>query len=210
MVLETIVNFAQGIVNGIPEPYRSLFVILMYTLFIVFYAVFIWKFYKFLSSKDILQLNLDQYNHSGHPILEKILAVVLYTIEYMVILPFLVLFWFAILSMFLLVLSSAEDVQQILMIAAAIIAAIRITAYIAEDLSKDVAKILPFTVLAMFILDADLFNSEQILNRILQIPSLFTHILMFVVFIFVVEFILRMVYLIAQFFSSEEERVEEG
>ena len=210
MVLETIIDFAQGIINSISEPYKSLFVILMYTLFIVIYAVFIWKFYKFLSSKDILQLNLNQYNHSIHPVLEKIFVVVLYTIEYMVILPFLVLFWFAILSMFLLLLSYSESVQQILMISAAIIASIRVTAYISEDLSKDVAKILPFTILAMFILDTNLFNSEQILERVLQIPSLFTHVLMFIIFIFVIEFVLRMVYLVAQFFSSEEERAEEG
>lgn len=206
MVLEYFTEVTQGMFNSVPEEYRGVFVLLLYTIFIVVYAVFIWKFYKFLSSKDIINLNLMQYNYSKHPILEKFFAIVLYTIEYLIILPFLVLFWFAILSIFLLLLSESESVNQILIISTAIIAAIRITSYISEDLSKDLAKILPFTVLGLFIINSDLFNLERLLGRILEIPSLFTNIFMFIIFIFVIEFVLRIVYLIAEFFRSEEER----
>lgn len=157
-----------------------------------------------------MQLNLNQYNHSKYPVLEKILAVVLYVIEYLVILPFLVLFWFAILAIFLLLLSRAGSVEQILIISAAIIAAIRVTSYVSQDLSKDLAKILPFTVLAMFIISADLFDLDLLLSRIVEIPSLFTHIFTFIIFIFAIEFILRIIYLIALFFISEEDRQEGG
>ena len=128
----------------------------------------------------------------------------------MIILPFLVLFWFAIFSMFLLVLSESQSAQQILLISAAIIASTRITAYISEDLSKDIAKIMPFTVLAMFVLGSQFFNLENIFLKISQIPVLFNHVLMFVIFIFVTEFVLRGVHSIIQLiYSSSEETGEE-
>ncbi len=209
MVFDLIAGFFQGIVNSVPEEYRILVTLFLYTFFIAIYSIFVWKFYKFLASRDIIELNLRQYNHSKYPSLEKIFAVILYTIEYIIILPFLVLFWFAIFSMFLLILSESQSAQQILLISAAIIASTRISAYISEDLSKDLAKILPFTVLAMFILGTNFFNVDTLIMKISQIPSLFTNVLMFIIFIFVVEFILRGLHSIIQLiYSSPEDSVE--
>jgi len=206
MVFAEISGIFQGIVNSVPEEYRILVSLFLYTFFIAVYSVFIWKFYKFLASRDIIELNLSQYNSSKYAGLEKFFAVLLYTVEYMVILPFLVLFWFGIFSMFLLILSESQSAQQILLISAAIIASTRISAYISEDLSKDIAKIMPFTVLAMFILGNKFFDLENIFLKISQIPSLFSNILMFVVFIFLTEFVLRGAHSIIQLvYSSSEE-----
>ena len=207
MALEIIKNMFNSIYNSIPEDQKILVTLVLYTVMILMYSIFIWKFYKFLACREIIQINLSKYNYSKHPVLEKVLAVVLYTLEYLVILPFLVIFWFGILSVFLLVLSESQDTQQILLISAAIIASTRVTSYISEDLSKDIAKILPFTVLAAFILGNSFFNSGGVIDKISQIPSLFNHILMFLVFIFVVEFFLRGLYSIVQLMKSEEEVV---
>jgi hypothetical protein len=182
---------------------------LLYTVFIALYAIFIWKFYKFLASKEIIQLNLNQYNYSNHPALEKIFAIGLYTIEYLVILPFLVLFWFIILSLFLLILSK-QDASQIILVSAAIIASTRITAYISEDLSKDLAKILPFTVLATFILGESFFDFSGLISKLKEVPALFDNIVIMIVFIFAVEFILRGFHSIGQFFTSARELVEDS
>ena len=202
-IFDSISIYFQSIVNSVPTEYRILVTLFFYTVFIALYAVFIWKFYRFLASRDIIELNLGQYNHSKYPGTEKFFAVVLYTIEYMVILPFLVLFWFTIFSMFLLLLSQSQNAQQILLISAAIIASTRITAYFSEDLSKDVAKILPFTVLAMFILGENFFDLGNLISKISQIPSLFTDVLMFIIFIFAIEFILRALHSIIQLIYSD-------
>jgi len=201
-------GFFQGIVNLFPDDQKVLFSLMVYTLLILTYSIFIWKFYRFLASREIIQLNLSQYNYSNHPYLEKFTAVALYTLEYLIILPFLVLFWFAILSIFLLVLSESQDTSQILLISAAIITSTRITSYINEELSKDIAKILPFTVLAAFILGSNFFDTGNILTKISEIPSLFENILTFLVFIFIVEFVFRGVYSIVQLFRSKDEGVE--
>jgi len=210
MAFEFIINIFRGFRNAIPVEYQLLFDLFLYTIFIAIYAIFIWKFYKFLASREIIQLNLKQYNHSNYPGLEKFFAVILFTVEYMIILPFLVLFWFAILSLFLLLLSKSQSAQQILLIAAAIIASTRITAYISEDLSKDIAKILPFTVLGLFILDPDFFNIESMFAKVSQIPGLFNNIIIFLVFIFIVEFVLRGLYSIIQLMRSDTSDEQQG
>ena len=207
VIIDSISDYFQSLINSIPGEYSLLVNLFLYTIFIAIYAIFIWKFYKFLASKEIIELNLRQYNYSKYPALEKFLAIILYTIEYLVILPFLVLFWFAILSLFLLLLSQ-QTAQQILLVSAAIIASTRITAYISEDLSKDLAKILPFTVLATFILRESFFQIDAIFEKVKEIPALFNHILVFIVFIFVVEFILRAFSSIKELFESSKSKEE--
>ncbi len=200
-------NFLNNIIyfsNSISEEQKIIFNIIVYTLLILIYCILVWKFYGFLASRDIMQLNLNQYNYSEHPALEKVAAVILYIIEYLVILPFLIVFWFSIFSILLLVLSKSQNTLQILLISAAIIASIRITSYINEDLSKDIAKILPFTVLAQLILIYDLIDFNTILSKIIEIPNLFSNIIIFIIFIFVVEFIFRISYLIYDFTSLKK------
>ena len=209
MVLDLTLGFFQNIVNSIPEDQKIFVSLVLYTFLIFIYSIFIWKFYTFLSSREIIQLNLKQYNYSNHPVLEKVYAIFLFTLEYLIILPFLVVFWFAILSVFLLVLSESENTEQILLISAAIITSTRMTSYISEDLSKEMAKILPFTVLAAFILGSGIINSGNILIKISSIPSLFGNILIFLVFIFFIEFVFRSLYSIVELFRSDGDGEDE-
>ena len=209
MVLDLTLGFFQNIVNSIPEDQKIFVSLVLYTFLIFIYSIFIWKFYTFLSSREIIQLNLKQYNYSNHPVLEKVYAIFLFTLEYLIILPFLVVFWFAILSVFLLVLSESKNTEQILLISAAIITSTRITSYISEDLSKEMAKILPFTVLAAFILGSGIINSGNILIKISSIPSLFGNILIFLVFIFFIEFVFRSLYSIVELFRSNGDDGDE-
>ncbi len=199
------IEVLQGTMNVLPEDQKVLFSLIVYTILILMYSIFIWKFYRFLASRDIIQLNLSQYNYSNHPIIEKFAAIGLYALEYLIILPFLVFFWFSILSIFLLVLSESQNTLQILLISAAIIASTRVTSYISEDLSKDLAKILPFTILAAFILGSSFFNVEGVIEKIAQIPSLFDNIITFVVFIFIIEFIFRILFSVFQFVKSKDD-----
>ncbi|MFA5173859.1 MAG: hypothetical protein WC438_01635 [Candidatus Pacearchaeota archaeon] len=205
---EQIVDWFSGILlslqNSLPEKYQILVGLLFYILFIVLYSLFIWKFYRFLARKDIIQLNLSQYNYAQHPAWEKVTATALYIVEYLIILPFLVLFWFSVFSVFLLVLSKGQTTAQILLITAAIISATRITSYISEDLSKDVAKLFPFTALVIFLLEPESIGLVNFFDKIAQIPSLFQHILIFIIFIFIIEFILRGLSTIVDLISSED------
>jgi len=210
MLTETITDFFNEVYtsfnNQIPEIYQPILILGLYTIVIAIYAIFIWKFYKFLARKNILRLNLNRYNRTEHPVWNKITASAFFLLEYVIIVPILVFFWFSVLSIFLLLLSKNQDVNQILIISAAIVAAIRLTSYYSNDLSKDLAKMFPFTVLAIFLLEPGFFSVSKLIERFSEIPSLFQNFLIYLVFIIILEIVLRVIFtLIEIIFSSNQQ-----
>lgn len=180
----------------------------LFTTIIVIYSIFIFYFYKLLAKKNIIKLNLNQYNQYSSPTFTKILAVIFYIIEYLILLPVLTLFWFAILSILVLTLSQGIGTATVLLISAALVAAVRITAYISEDLSKDLAKMLPFTLIAIAITKPGFFEISSLIARINEIPALFSSILIYLIFIFSIELIMRAADFFCSIFSfsrNEEE-----
>ena len=140
-------------VSGLPAFVGQSLNLFLLVFVVVLFSIFIWVVHGFISRKNIIELNLNQYNTSEHPFFEKLLAGVLYFIEYIVVLPFLVFIWFSVFTFFLIILSEGTiAVEKILVISAVIISSIRITSYYSESLSKELAKLLPFNLLAFSIL----------------------------------------------------------
>ena len=76
-----------------------------------------------------------------------------------------------------------------------IITAIRMISYYKEELSEELAKMLPLTLLAIFVLNpnsfSDIFYLEKIITHLLNITSFFGDILKYLIFIMIIETILR-------------------
>lgn len=191
MLLEDLANLFTGETSLI-------FTLVFFTAIIVIYSVFVFYFYRFLARKNIIKLNLNQYNQYNNPTAIKIFAALFYIIEYIVLLPVLTFFWFAILSVLILILSKGLDVATVLLISAALVASVRVTAYVTEDLSKDLAKMLPFTLLAIAITTAGFFDISALISRIKEIPNLFSNVPYYLLFIISIELIMR----ISDFISS--------
>jgi len=204
-MVSVFIEYLQSLGNTIPEDQRLWVSLAIYTVLIIFYSVFIWYFYKFLSKRDILELNLKKYNNASHPFLEKLLATSLFTLEYLIILPFLVFFWFGVFSIFLLLLSESQDVPHLLLISTAIISSIRVVAYINNSLAEDLAKILPFTLLVTFTLNFNLISLGEVFMRLYGIPQLLKIIFMYLGYILMTEFILRLFYSLYIFLHSNDD-----
>lgn len=172
--------------------------LLFFTIVIVVYSIFVFYFYRFLAKKNIIELNLSQYNQSSSPAIAKVFAVFFYIAEYIIILPVLTFFWFSVLAVLILLLAKGIDASTILLISVALVAAVRVVAYLNEDLSRDLAKMLPFTLLAIAITTADFFNIGALMSRFADIPSLFSNVPYYLFFIVVVELTMRVV----SFFQS--------
>lgn len=214
MVLEIFVSYLESFdtsfFNQIPRNIRILFTLLITTILLVMYIIFVWKFYRFLAKKDIIDMNLSQYNYSGHPVLSKISASLLFILEYLIIVPILVFFWFSVLALVLLLLSRTQEIATILLISSSIIAATRVVSYYSEKPAQELAKIFPLTFLAVFISDfTEFFVLDDWISRIGQIPTLFDQIIIYLIFIAALEIFLRSLYIVVDFFSSEEEREQE-
>jgi len=186
-----IIQAYANLVKTLPGWLQNFLTLFILVLLIVFYSIFIWKFDKLISKKNIIQLNLNKYNKSEHPFTTKILAAIFYFLEYIIILPFLIFFWFAVFTFFLIFLTEDLELSSILIISATIIAAIRMTSYYKGDLSKDLAKLLPLTLLAISVTKSNFFNIERVLSQITQLPNFFNQILIYLAFIVVLEIVLR-------------------
>ena len=196
--------------SSLPLFFQNFLNLLLILLLVVTFSIFIWKFYRFISTKNLIELNLNQYNRTEHPLLTKLLAGGFYLFEYIIILPFLIFFWFSIFTIFLALLTQKIDISLLLVLSATIIAAIRMTSYYKEDLAKDLAKLVPFTLLAVSLLNPDFFSFERILTNFLGIQNYFAEIFTYLTFIITLEIVLRFFDFIFSLFGLEERVAEEA
>ena len=194
-------NFTISQLPPILQQFLNLFLIV---LIILVYSVFVWKFYLPISRKDILKLNLGKYSKSEHPLLAKLFAAMFYLIEYILILPFLIFFWFIVFTLFLIFITEDIALNSILIISSTIIAAIRMIAYYKEELSKDIAKILPMTLLAIAITKPGFFDMQRIIGSFKEIPGFLESISVYLLFIIILESVLRTFDIILSSFGTSE------
>ncbi|MBU0615914.1 MAG: hypothetical protein KJ601_07515 [Nanoarchaeota archaeon] len=201
MVLEnvTMAYFSLGEAQSVTKP------LVLFVVGIVAYAFFVFKFYRFLASRDIFDLNLQQYSGKGTGFFVKLLKLILYCIEYLLLFPLFSFFWFGIITALLAFLSKSNDISGILLIAMALVAAVRITAYFTEDLSKDLAKMLPFALLGVFLVDISYFSFQGSLEVLKQLPEMWKTIVYYLGFTILLEFVLRIGFSIISPFLSKEE-----
>lgn len=201
-VTNQFLEFYSGIVNLLPDHLKILPPLFIIALIIAIYSVFTWYFYRSLAQRDILKLNLARYNTSKHPVLIKLLVIFFYTLEYIIIAPIAILIWFSIFSVVFILLAKEIKVGTVILISAALIAAVRITAYFSQDLSKDLAKMFPFTLLGVVILTPGFFNMDTSIVRILEVPLFFREATYYFIFIVALEILLRMSYIPVAFIKS--------
>src|SRR3989344_6351442 len=106
----TLVETYNEFINFFPGYIGASLNLLILVLLIVLYAIFIWKFYRFISTKNLLGLDLNKYNKSENSFSTKILAGALYFLEYLVIIPFIIFIVYVILTFFLMILSQNSDI----------------------------------------------------------------------------------------------------
>ena len=177
------------------ELYLQLFV---FTIGLFIYAIFVWYFYKTLSKRDLFEINLEKYNLPTikHKTLRKVGSTLAYIFKYGFIFPIYIFIWFLILSIFVLILSEEITVNHIILTSIVVVSAIRVTSYYKEDLSSDLAKLIPLAFLAILIINPNFFSIETTIARLSEISNLWSQIIKFLIFSIVLEWILRILYLI--------------
>ncbi len=203
-ISSSLIVLYDGILQLLPFWAQNFLNLFFWSLLMVVYALFIWKFYRWIAKKDILELNLSKFNKSQHVVMAKIIGGFFYFIEYLIILPVVVFLWFGVFTIFLIFLTESLELKTLLIISVTIVTAIRMTAYYKEDLARDLAKMIPLTLLAVAITQG-LFNFEKVLSQIQLIPSFFSDIWTYLLFIIIVEFLLRFLDVIFLAFNLYEE-----
>jgi len=194
-VNELFENFSfQEIMQGDLSIFTWLFSIII---MIAIYSIAVYHFYRYIARRDVFKKSKRKHSKA------------IGFLKYFFFFPFVAILFFMGFSLIFIFLTESYTVLDILYVAFAIIVAIRITAYYTEDLSKDVAKMLPFAILGIFLIDSSYFSIETINARINTIPENINAIFQFVMLIILVEWILRISLNIKQaiFPKKEEEQL---
>ena len=181
MQFENLSNLAmdfsvKDILSGDPEV---LIPIIYLIISIAVYSIMIWHFYRFIARRDCFKIT-----STNHP---KLMSIMKYFLFY----PIIGFLFFAGFSTMMLFITKNYSIPAVLSTSFGIIIAIRLTAYYNEDLSKDVAKMLPFALLGLVLVDPSYFRFEDIIFKFSQLPSFFIQAVQFILLIIFVEWTLR-------------------
>ena len=196
---------------ALPSLSSNLPTLLLFTVVIFLYAIAIYAFYRFVAARDTFGFNLAPFRKDAKKGKgARLFNFALRVLEYGFVLPIIVFIWFAGFSLMLFMLSKGMPMEQILFIAITVVSAIRITAYCSENLSKDLAKLLPLVLLAIAITEPSFFSIELIKARIAGLGIFVGKIFAFVLFAIAVEWSLRILLSIkrALFGFSQKDKEE--
>ena len=200
MVLENLTSEAGNFLStlSLAEGRIALEPLLIFVIGMVIYSVFVFKFYRFIASKKILSYIKG----------DSLLAKAGHALEYIFLFPIVAFFWFFVLSVILTILSEVININNIFMVSMATMATIRVTAYYNELLSQDVAKLLPFALLAIFLLDISSLSIDKVLQVLNDLPAQTRLLFYYFVFIVLLEFFLKIINYIyeASFLKEGKER----
>lgn len=167
----------------------------------IIYSVFIFKFYRFVARRDVFKYSGSEKISKGG----KFISGASYVFKYIFLMPLVIFFWFIVLSVILAFLSKQEGAQMVLLVSIALIATIRVVSYYSEDLSKDLSKMLPFALLGIFLVDISFFSAQESFNSIMQIPALWNMLVYYLIFLILLELVLRIVFGILSFFIKDKK-----
>jgi len=191
-------NFSlEEILSGNIDGFIALFYLII---MIAIYAIVIYHFYRYIARRDCFKPSTLKHTKT------------IGFLKYFFLFPFVAIIFFMGFSIILISLTKAEayKIEEILSISFALIVAIRITAYYTEDLSRDVAKMLPFAILGVFLVDSTYFSIDAVKDRIGSLPEEVNTIIQFLFLIVLVEWILRIVLTIRYaIFPKKEETTAE-
>jgi len=175
---------------------QLLWPVLVVVLGMTAYAVFVFKFYRFVAARDMFGLDLSKNDAVRDAVLWDLIFLIWYAVRFLVLFPAFAFFWFAVLTLILVFLSEDRELGTVLLIALATVSAIRVSAYYNEDLSRDLAKILPFAVLGVFIIDTSFFNIAESVETLREINAHRETIAYYLLFLVALEFVLRLLFVI--------------
>ncbi len=152
--------------------------VLLFVIGVAIYSIFVFRFYRFLARKDIFAS-------------EKKGRAKLF-LEYLLFSPAVIFAWFFVMMIMMGVISVDLGPTQLLFTSAAYVSVVRVASYYNEDLSRDLAKLIPFALLAIFIIDFYEVSFATITELFVNLPVLWRLMVYYFIFVVGLEFILRL------------------
>lgn len=179
--------------TGLSEVVLVMGPFLGYVVGMIAYTVFIFEFYRYVARRDLFELKLVRYAR-GRARVKNIVRMGLYAVKYLLVFPTVIIVWYLVFTALVAVLSGGTAVASLLVLTMAVVTTTRVTAYYNEDLSKDVAKLVPFSMLGVFVIDGiEALSLGSVIAIIDALPEFWPTILTYWAFTVLLEFVLRLV-----------------
>jgi len=152
---------------------------------IAIYALFVWYFYRYISKRDLFPKFFYILEKEEKPTKAKL---VIFVGIYIVSFPVIIFLWFTVLAFFVYLVGEEMPMYLAIFVSMSIIAVVRILAYYREEASKEIAKMIPYAILAFFLTSAAVYQDPNFFTEkdIGSIPSKFIESLEGIVFAVVV------------------------
>ena len=132
----------------------------LFALSVALFGFIIFNLHRSMSVRNALGIDLSGLRKSGRPLFIFLYGVA-YVALYGLVFPLLAYVWFCVLVTLLAFLHNTKGPEDLLLIGMAVLTSVRVTAYYNEDLSKDIAKILPYGLLGIFLVNLGQFDYER-------------------------------------------------
>ena len=176
---------------------------LMAIIAIAAYSGFVFMFYRLLAKRDLLTLDLKRFENSMTGRIRVFFRSLLFVAQYVLLIPILIGFWTVVMATILTLLSDSSDHTRNAMIATSVVGAVRILAYWTEDLSRDVAKMLPFAVLGVFLVGSTSVNFSEFKALYSNLPELADAYLNSLILLSILETVLRVGHVVKDLFGGQ-------
>jgi len=191
-ITEQLLALAEPYLDMIfPNFMSAIFPLTVLMFSIAVYAVLIYHFYRMVAKRDVFELDMEKYKRTKEGFFTKIFNTILGVFKYGLLFPGVVFIWFAGFSILLSLLAKNIDATQILLISATFVASIRLTSYYTEDLSRDLAKMIPFALLGIAIVDPTFFSLTLFMERLAALPMFIPQVAAYLLFAILLEWVLR-------------------
>ena len=160
----------------------------------VVYAMFIFAFYTRVSKKFVVDVQWKEYKNAAHPTLLKLWDRFVYSLKYILLSPFLFFLWGAVITLLLLLFNGSKPVpvETTLLISMSLLATIRVTAYLKNELAGELAKTLPLAILAVFVLDMNSIDVSAFFGKVTGLQQHIALIAFYFAFTVALELLLRL------------------
>ena len=168
--------------------YRHVLILLSSTI-VLFLAIFImWYFYhKQLSRKDLFEIPKIDSNSKFVNFINRFI----YFSKYVIIFPLYSFIWFLIFSFLLVLIAKSRPIGEIMFFGIVIVSVTRISAYVSPKLAEDMAKLLPWALIIIFLIDPQSITIESVQISFNSFVQEIPNVAKYLIFIAFVEWSLR-------------------
>ncbi len=185
---------------------------LLFVIGIAIYALFVWYFYRYISKRDIFPKFFYILEKEEKPSKAK---TAIFAVIYIFSFPAIIFLWFTVLAFFVYLIGEEMPMHLAVFVSMAIIAVVRILAYYREDASKEIAKMIPYAILAFFLTSAAVYQDPHFFTEkdLGSIPSNFVEniegIVLAVIVVSIFEYSFRIGFLIKRRFWPVSDKILE-